>query len=40
MKLDILNIEGKSTGKQVDLPEDIFGVDAHEHAVYLSLIHI
>lgn len=37
MKLDILNIEGKSTGKQVDLPEDIFGVDAHEHAVYLAV---
>lgn len=37
MKVDILNIEGKTTGKQIDLPEDIFGIDTNEHAVYLAV---
>ncbi len=35
MKLDIINIEGQKTGKKVDLPDDIFGVEPNEHAVYL-----
>lgn len=37
MKLDIVNIDGKKTGKQVDLPEDIFGVEPNEHAIYLAV---
>lgn len=37
MKIDIINIDGQSTGKQVDLPEDIFGVEPNEHAVYLAV---
>ena len=37
MKLDVLNIEGSATGKQVDLPEGIFGVEPNEHAVYLAV---
>ncbi len=37
MKLDILNIEGKSTGRSVELPEDIFGVEPNDHAVYLAV---
>jgi len=37
MKLDILNIEGKSTGKQMDLPDDIFGIEPNEHCVYLAV---
>lgn len=37
MKLDIINIDGKKTGKQVDLPEDIFGIEPNEHAVYLAV---
>lgn len=37
MKLDVLNIEGKSTGRSVDLPEDIFGIEPNEHAVYLAV---
>ena len=37
MKLDIINIDGQSTGKQVELPEDIFGVEPNEHAVYLAV---
>lgn len=37
MKLDILNIEGQKTGKKVDLPDDIFGIEPNEHAVYLAV---
>jgi large subunit ribosomal protein L4 len=37
MKLDILNSEGKATGKQIDLPADIFGIEPNEHAVYLAV---
>jgi large subunit ribosomal protein L4 len=37
MKLDIINIEGQKTGKKVDLPDDIFGIEPNEHAVYLAV---
>ena len=37
MKLDVINIEGKSTGRSVDLPGDIFGIEPNEHAVYLAV---
>ena len=37
MKLDVLNIQGKSTGRSVELPEEIFGVEPNSHAVYLSV---
>lgn len=37
MKVDVLNIQGGKTGRQVDLPDAIFGVEPSEHAVYLSV---
>ena len=37
MKLDILNIEGKSTGRSVELSDEVFGVEPNEHAVYLAV---
>lgn len=37
MKLEVLNIQGQKTGREVDLPEDIFGVEPNEHAVYLAV---
>ncbi len=37
MKLDVLNIEGKSTGRSVELPDDVFGIKPNEHAVYLAV---
>jgi len=37
MKVDVLNIEGKSTGRSMDLPDAIFGVEPNEHAVYLAV---
>jgi large subunit ribosomal protein L4 len=37
MKLDVLNIQGTSTGRSVELPEEIFGVEPNPHAVYLAV---
>ncbi|WP_235296793.1 50S ribosomal protein L4 [Portibacter marinus] len=37
MKIDVLNIEGKSTGRSVELPSEIFGVEPNDHAVYLAV---
>ena len=37
MKLPVLNIKGKSTGREVSLDKTIFGVSTHDHAVYLSV---
>jgi len=37
MTLDVLNIQGKSTGRTVDLPLEIFGVEPNPHAVYLAV---
>lgn len=37
MKLDILNIKGGSTGRSIELPEDVFGVTPNEHTIYLAV---
>ncbi len=37
MKLEVLNIQGEKTGRSLDLPEEIFGVEPNEHVVYLAV---
>ena len=37
MKLEIVNIEGTNTGKKIDLPKDIFGIEPNDHAIYLAV---
>src|SRR5262245_2184328 len=37
MQVDVLNIKGKKTGRTVELPEEIFGVEPNEHVVYLAV---
>lgn len=37
MRLDVLNIKGESTGRQIELPEEIFGIEPNSHAVYLAV---
>jgi large subunit ribosomal protein L4 len=37
MKIKVLNIEGKDTGKEIQLDEAVFGADINEHAVYLAV---
>ncbi|MCW3074855.1 MAG: rplD [Flaviaesturariibacter sp.] len=37
MQLNVLNIQGQETGRTVELPEDIFGIDPNNHAIYLAV---
>lgn len=37
MKLPVLNITGKETGKKTDLKESIFGIEPNDHAIYLDV---
>lgn len=37
MKVDVYGINGKATGRKVDLPDDIFGIEPNEHALYLDV---
>ncbi|MBK7869255.1 MAG: 50S ribosomal protein L4 [Saprospiraceae bacterium] len=37
MKVEVFNIQGEKTGRSVELPEDIFGIEPNEHSVYLSV---
>ena len=37
MKLDVLNTKGASTGRSVELPEEIFGTEPNNHVIYLAV---
>ena len=37
MELAIYNIEGKDTGRKAQLNDDVFAIEANEHAVYLDV---
>lgn len=37
MKVDVYGINGSSTGRSVDLPDEIFGIEPNDHAVYLDV---
>ncbi len=37
MKVEVLDRQGKSTGRKVDLSDDIFGIEPNEHAIYLDV---
>ncbi len=37
MKLEVFNIKGEKTGKEVELPQEIFGIEPNEHVVYLAV---
>lgn len=37
MELNVLNIEGKETGKKVSLNDQIFGIEPNDHAIYLDV---
>lgn len=37
MKVDILKIDGKKTGRSIDLPEEIFGIEPNTHVIYLAV---
>ncbi|MCF1714707.1 50S ribosomal protein L4 [Flavihumibacter sp. RY-1] len=37
MQVDVLNIQGQKTGRTVELPEEIFGIEPNDHVIYLSV---
>lgn len=40
MKVDVLSKDGSSTGRSVELPDSVFGVEPNEHVVYLAVKQI
>lgn len=39
MKVDVLNINGEKTGRSVELPESVFGIEPNDHVLYLAVKH-
>jgi large subunit ribosomal protein L4 len=37
MQIEVLNIEGKATGRKVELPDEIFGAEPNDHVIYLAV---
>lgn len=37
MKIDVLNIQGEKTGRQVELPDEIFGIEPNQHVMWLAV---
>lgn len=37
MKVSVYNIKGEATGRSIELPEEVFGIEPHEHSVWLDV---
>ncbi|MDG1341753.1 MAG: 50S ribosomal protein L4 [Flavobacteriaceae bacterium] len=37
MELNVLNIEGKETGRKIKLDKAVFGIEPNDHAIYLDV---
>ncbi len=37
MKLSVLDISGKKTSKEVELADEVFGIEPNEHAIYMDV---
>jgi len=37
MQVKVLNIQGQETGRTVELPEEIFGLEPNDHAIWLAV---
>jgi large subunit ribosomal protein L4 len=37
MQLDIINTKGEKTGRTVELPDEIFGIEPNDHVIYLAV---
>ena len=37
MKVAVLDINGKDTGRKVELSKDVFAIEPNNHAVYLDV---
>ncbi|MCK9404260.1 MAG: 50S ribosomal protein L4 [Chitinophagaceae bacterium] len=37
MQVDVVDIKGQKTGRTVELPADIFGIEPNDHVIYLAV---
>lgn len=37
MQVEVLNIKGEKTGRSVELPDDVFGIEPNDHVIYLAV---
>src|SRR4051812_37919668 len=37
MQVDVLNIKGEKTGRTIELPDDVFGIERNDHVIYLAV---
>lgn len=37
MQVEVLNTKGEKTGRTVELPDEIFGIEPNDHAIYLAV---
>lgn len=37
MQVDVLNTKGEKTGRSIELPDDIFGIEPNDHVIYLAV---
>ena len=37
MKVAVLNINGQATGREIELPDSIFGIEPNKHVLYLAV---
>jgi large subunit ribosomal protein L4 len=37
MQVDVLNKSGKATGRTIELPDEIFGIEPNDHVIYLAV---
>lgn len=37
MQVDIINTKGEKTGRTIELPEEIFGIEPNDHVIYLAV---
>lgn len=36
MKINVIDIKGQDTGRSIELPDELFGIEPNEHAMYLA----
>jgi large subunit ribosomal protein L4 len=37
MQVDVISIKGEKTGRSIELPDEIFGVEPNDHVIYLAV---
>ncbi|MCB0697307.1 MAG: 50S ribosomal protein L4, partial [Chitinophagaceae bacterium] len=37
MQVDVLNSKGEKTGRNIELPDEIFGIEPNNHVIYLAV---